>query len=287
MITVEHGSVANRHNSLDKLCISISNDSCYSGTPLLKFLVDKGDAKLIFQKSDEEFTEIPLNKEDGGFWVKDPIDLNIIIYFGFKPWYTQFNLIDHTKFSSSKMLYIAYKGWIGDEWFDGPFAHFLSEKRVASYVPYFHDSRIVVPASIKNSDLVKAINLDLLEDIGRRDALVFAVRERVGELDGLTTVLLENFGLYEAILISLLRMAFPDQKLQVCSLPSGGERAFWRRLCQNLAIEIHEGKKDFGTETIDLPRLCSSLVPKALYSQIASQINCQSDLIPPKLLERV
>lgn len=229
-----------------------------------------------------------LQRFSQGFHLTIP-ELDAEVYCGVLAWWTfpNFNLP-----TGRRLFYIPLRGWFAGVWYDGPLAHYSPKGMLASFVPPGAPARLSIPwqAQEPAAEVVPYVREFFVNEtmkwLALRTSAAYGLYEQLAcKMGCRAQVRLQNLNAYSAVLLCLLRMAFPDDYLECEGVPEVGDLArLWVRLCRNLDIRVHKDPRLEGEIIpIELERY-EHLIPEHCLQRLVEALNHQSPVIPVNLL---
>jgi hypothetical protein len=195
------------------------------------------------------------------------------LLFVSKIWHTNLDLPAFT--AGEKTLLVSRWGWHQEKWFDGPLCSVKENGQMLSILPLGEVGRLYIKtgmtASVQADEPMPKANI--------RRSLVWAIRARLGPHEGSIQLNLDNAGVVDALYLTVLRMAYPKQRIVVGNLPAARPER-WKRLMQNLGIEYQRQKEVVANLNLNL---FVGLVPETMAEVVLAEMNRISQVIPPSL----
>jgi len=187
--------------------------------------------------------------------------------------------------SDEEFYLLSANGWLGRVWLDGPIAHVLPGKRVASYLPPGGPARLSFTNLPNARNPAKTVaNEDMKFNPGEwgRRSLVAAAGELAGHFTRTPQVCFGRFDAKTALALTLLRQAYPSHQMTACGpVPFQQWAPAWRRLSQNLGVTPVAAT---GPDAALPMEPLADLIPDDWVPRIFAALNHYSDLIPVKTL---
>jgi len=235
------------------------------------------------------FGEPSLTSFAQGYQVELP-DLELLVCFGVLPWW-QFP--DFELPVGKRVLYVPFRGWLADQWHDGPLAHYVPQGYLSSYVPAGASAKLCLPMEFKPpaEEVIPYIRGSFtnqkIRSMAMRTSAAFGLRDRLLDADGEEhhRLKLEVFDQKSIALMCLLRIAFPDDSMELAILPDEKQlHVGWKRLCQNLDILCGKAPRPDGkTRLVELDQF-RCLLPDSVLVTMLHSFNEHSDMVPLRLI---
>lgn len=229
-------------------------------------------------------------KTRDGIWQNDPVpDLDLLLVA--QPWHETF-ASRHVIKSGRRTICVSAAGEYGGQYFDGPIIHVRPDGNVASLIPSGGNATLRIPSEIvAGSNGVpweEALALDDMSDEKVHRCLLARVDRYLGSL-GTESV---DYDLAApspsaACLMVLMREARPELVIRA-HLPTGGlgaQKGPWRRLAQNIGVELVEGMSGKKSRLAKTPlALPTDIIDDSWTKSLMTSINRISDVIPRSLV---
>ncbi|MBM4253780.1 MAG: hypothetical protein FJ146_17575 [Deltaproteobacteria bacterium] len=204
------------------------------------------------------------------------------------PWTESVSWLQHLR-SERRTFVLSTCGFLGQTWYDGPLAHINARHEVASYVPSGGYGALRIPRAADPS--VQGLTLSDIDtaegafnngiDERAHRILLAAVRAKLYAAGPSLTFALDDFGLRNAVELTLVRQALPRCTIAITApkpLPPQ-----WRRLLQNINVRLSNERQSTRAGALALP--LPNLVPEAYVAGIAGSINSPSAVLPQSMVK--
>lgn len=249
------------------------------------FLLRKSDASFELETDQKG---LQLERIEANLWRVEISSLGAWVYFGLYAWH------DFPSFEidpSNRIFFVGYRGWIGKQWYDAPLAHYVGGY-LASFLLSGESAKLLLPKTVEapHEDVIPYIRTSFLSEQSRaysmRLSLVCALKTRLA-LKSQESILweLKLADASTALVLVLMRMAFPDHAMGLAHLPEANPE-LWKRLCQNLDVACAKALASFSkpASQASLDEF-ATMIPNEYKRTLSDAINHQSAIIPSKLLD--
>lgn len=190
---------------------------------------------------------------------------------------------------SVSCIWLPVQGWVDGTWCDGPIVDVDSNGQIAGAIPM--GSRVEL--SLQRENLIQ--NKKPAEEIPERfiidhcywlDSLGLCAESLISPPTLDTNVLsipLSAFDLHHAVCLAIVRRACPLYDIFVETLEDYKKwPSTYKRLCQNLGIQMYETLRPIQSAKLDTERLLTQIKP--VVHELETIINQKSAVIPKKIL---
>ena len=273
----------------------------YSGQPLVSTLAAKplenGIESHLFLSFPQDLastldlggTPVGGGKRDN-IWHDNPVpDLDILLVA--QPWHKSF-ASRHVVKPGRRTICVSAAGEYGGQYYDGPIIHVRPDGTVASLIPSGGNATLRVPSEIVSAGhgipWDEALALDAMSDEKVHRCLLARVDRYLGSIGAeLVDYDLAELSPSAACLLVLMREARPELAIRahLCTGGLGAQKGPWRRLTQNIGVELLEGlsgkKSPLSKSPSTLP---THLIGDQWAKSLMTSINRISDVIPRSLV---
>jgi hypothetical protein len=261
--------------------------------------------KLHMYYTDEQGRAVPLKpaaEEEKLVQIFLP-ERELEIIAGAFPWYERPDLAAFSRRGAWRhFIYMPLYGWFNHQWYDGPLLHINRETQLWSLGAVGGRSRLIVDIDEVTSERKESsspLSYQFLSenrlgdfDLDEKGSLIEAVRSSPAGVQLMqsairgVTLKLKDFSAWEAVVMAVVRLTWPDYFLYMTSPEKAREDwRYWRRLCRNLGVVFDTAHRHLAPDEELALEMLEPLIPAQLIGRVAQLFNKQGRLIiPPPLL---